>query len=149
MENIVTKKAGCVLVNIEKQKVILVFRNKDGECTFPKGHLEEGETLAECAVRETEEETGRKNHLVEEKELDIVRYTTSKGENVELHLYLAIDDGKTEKEIPEDLKEEPIEVYIDDVEDKIQFQNLKEFWIKSKHRVKKLIEEYNQNGRKI
>ena len=137
------------LVNKEKQKVILVFRNKDGECTFPKGHLEEGETLAECAVRETEEETGRKNHLVGEKELDIVRYITSKGENVELHLYLAIDDEKTEKEIPEDLKEEPVEIYIDDVEDEIQFQNLKEFWIKSKHRVKKLIEEYNQNGRKI
>ena len=141
MENTVTKKAGCVLINIEKQKVILVFRNKDGECTFPKGHLEEGETLTECAVRETEEETGRKNHLVEEKELDIVRYITSKGENVELHLYLAIDDGKTGKEIPEELKEEPVEVYIDDVEEKIQFENLKEFWIKSKQKVKKLIED--------
>lgn len=149
MENTVTKKAGCVLINIEKQKVILVFRDKDGECTFPKGHLEYGESLVECAVRETEEETGRKNHLVEEKELDIVRYITSKGENVELHLYLAIDEGKTEKEIPEELKEEPVEINIDDVEDKIQFQNLKEFWRKSKHRVKKLIEEYNKNGRKI
>ena len=49
------KKAGCILINYEKQKIALVCRNN--EYSFPKGHLEKGETIQECALRETIEET--------------------------------------------------------------------------------------------
>ena len=38
------KKAGCVLVNIETRQVGLVYRNKKNDYSFPKGHLEMGET---------------------------------------------------------------------------------------------------------
>ena len=42
-----TKKAGCILLD-KNNKVALVC--KDGKkFSFPKGHLEEGETLIECA----------------------------------------------------------------------------------------------------
>ena len=60
----VTQKAGTVLINKEKGQIALVYRKKLGDLSFPKGHLEEGETLEECAIRETIEETGRNCHLV-------------------------------------------------------------------------------------
>lgn len=65
------KKAGTILINIENKKIGLVYRPSKNDYTFPKGHLEVGETLQQCAVRETEEETGRKNHLINQVERDI------------------------------------------------------------------------------
>lgn len=39
-------------------EVLLVHRPKYDDWSFPKGKLEAGETLDECALREVEEETG-------------------------------------------------------------------------------------------
>ena len=44
------------LVTNEKNEVLLIFRR--GKWDLPKGKLDRGETLEECAVREVEEETG-------------------------------------------------------------------------------------------
>jgi len=131
-----TLKAGTILVNIENKKIGLIYRKDKIGYEFPKGHLEEGETLEECAIRETEEETGRKNHIVEE--LETVRYVTSKGEDVELHFYIAIDDGETNKNIVEEDREENIWAELDEVENKLIFNNLKRVWDNSKEKVIKL-----------
>ena len=132
-----TLKAGTILVNLENKKIGLIYRKDKIGYEFPKGHLEEGETLEECAIRETEEETGRKNHILEE--LETVNYVTSKGEDVELHFYIAIDDGKTDKNIVEEDKEENIWVEIAEVENKLTFNNLKRVWNNSKEKVIKLL----------
>ncbi len=121
-------KAGCVLINKENKKVGLVFRKKQADYSFAKGHLENGETLVECAKRETEEETGRKVELVSEKELGILSYITKKGENVDTYLYLAIDKGTIEKEIPENLKEKLEWIDFEKVEELLTHDDLKEFW---------------------
>ena len=131
-----TLKAGTILVNIENKKIGLIYRKDKIGYEFPKGHLEEGETLEECAIRETEEETGRKNHIVEE--LETVNYVTSKGEDVELHFYIAIDDGETDKNIVEEDREENIWAELDEVENKLIFNNLKRVWDNSKEKVIKL-----------
>ena len=57
-------KAGGGLVFNEDGKVLMMFRR--GKCDLPKGKLDEGESIEECAVREIEEETGLKE-LVREK----------------------------------------------------------------------------------
>ena len=132
-----TLKAGTILVNIENKKIDLIYRKDKIGYEFPKGHLEEGETLEECAIRETEEETGRKNHIIQE--LEIVNYVTSKGEDVELHFYLAVDDGETDKNIVEEDKEENIWVEVDEVENRLTFNNLKRVWNNSKEKVVKLL----------
>ena len=79
------KKAGCILINLQEKEIALVCRN--GEYSFPKGHLEKGETLAECAIRETKEETGHDCHLVSNKELSKIYYSNPKGENVEKTIF--------------------------------------------------------------
>lgn len=47
------------LVNNPADELLLIFRR--GKWDLPKGKLDEGEKLEDCAVREVEEETGLKN----------------------------------------------------------------------------------------
>ncbi len=49
------KSCGCIIIN-DKKEVLLVHHNK-GHWDFPKGHVEEGETEVETAIREVKEET--------------------------------------------------------------------------------------------
>ncbi len=75
------QKAGCILVNIKDQTIALVLRKKD-EYSFPKGHLEEGESLLECAVRETAEETKRECEILITEPIYTETYITPSGEDV-------------------------------------------------------------------
>lgn len=60
------------LVENEKGEVLLIFRR--GKWDLPKGKLDKGETIEQCAVREVEEETGLKN--IELKNLLAITYHT-------------------------------------------------------------------------
>lgn len=129
------QKAGCILINIDKKEIALVCRK--GEYSFPKGHLEKGETLKECAIRETKEETGHDCHLVDNKEISIIHYNNSRGEKVENYFYLAIDDGLSEEKIEEKDKEVTVWKAYDEIEDILSHQNLKDFWNEIKLKVKR------------
>lgn len=51
--------AGAVLYTIKQDEILyLLIRDFHGNYGFPKGHLEEGETLKEAAEREIREEVG-------------------------------------------------------------------------------------------
>lgn len=47
------------LVQNEKKQILLIFRR--GKWDLPKGKLDKGEKMEDCAVREVEEETGLQN----------------------------------------------------------------------------------------
>ncbi len=52
-------QAGGGLVQNEKKEILIIFRR--GKWDLPKGKLDKGEKLEDCAVREVEEETGLQN----------------------------------------------------------------------------------------
>ena len=60
------EKGGCIIISKENpQKVLLTKTSYFGDFFgFPKGHLENNETLEECAIRETREETGIKVKII-------------------------------------------------------------------------------------
>ncbi len=62
--------AGGGLVLNEAGELLMIFRR--GKWDLPKGKLDEGETIEQCAVREVEEETGLRN--VERGELISIGY---------------------------------------------------------------------------
>lgn len=134
-------KAGCILIDKQNKKVGLIFRKKQGDYSFAKGHLEKGETIIECAKRETEEETGRKIEIVSNKELGILSYITKKGENVDTYLYLALDQGILDKKIPDDLKEKLEWIEFDKVEEVLTHDDLKYFWDANKNYILTYLEK--------
>lgn len=135
-----TQKAGSILINLNTKKIGLIYRKKLDDYSFPKGHLEDGESLLDCAVRETEEETGRKNHLLSDIPSYKLEYTTPSGEEVENYMFISIDDGKTDKNIPEELQEKLVWVNYKDVASKLSYRDLIEMWNELKYDVLKIFD---------
>ena len=53
----ITEKAGCFLIKKETKEIALICRKKQEDYSFPKGHVENGESLKDAAIRESAEET--------------------------------------------------------------------------------------------
>jgi len=100
-------KAAGGLVKNHKGEILMIFRR--GKWDLPKGKLDAGETIEECALREVEEETGLKN-LELRKLLKITFHTYVQfGKHIlkETHWYSMIAKGnenlipQTEEDITE------------------------------------------------
>ncbi|CAN5129795.1 NUDIX domain-containing protein [soil metagenome] len=100
----VIKAAGGVVVN-KKREILMIFRR--GKWDLPKGKLEKGEKLEDCAVREVEEETGL-NEIQLHNKITITYHTFSEfGKHFlkEAHWYKMIYNGN-KRPVPQ--KEEDI-----------------------------------------
>ena len=83
------KAAGGIVVR--DGRVLLVHRPKYDDWSFPKGKLEEGETWADGAVRELEEETGLAVRLGPE--AGTAHYDVAQGPK-EVRYFLMSTDGE-------------------------------------------------------
>lgn len=64
---------GVVYRKTGPQTEVLMIHDRFGRTTLPKGHVEEGETIKETAMREVQEETGIKAKIVGDP-LGIIKY---------------------------------------------------------------------------
>ncbi len=131
------KKAGCILLNAKDHTIALVLR-KESEYSFPKGHLEEGEELISCALRETAEETKREGLILEDEPVYTETYVTPSGEDVIMYYFLAKDNGPSDN-TSEDTHP-TIWVPHDEVYDKLSYPSLKKVWDETKDKVKTYFE---------
>ena len=126
-------KAGCYLLDLENKKVALVYREKQKDYTFPKGHLDGNETLQECAVRETAEETKRVAKILGEFEPIVEKYMSSNGEDCECHMFIAIDNGASDNSSTDTHDVHWID--FEEVENKLSYENLRKVWMLVKDKV--------------
>lgn len=122
------KKAGCILINKETKEIGLVYRIKHKDYSFPKGHLEKNETLKECAIRETEEETSVNPIIIKDEPIKVLSYVDSNNDDVEVYYFLALENGLTKRKIKEKDKECLKWIKYDDVEKILSYPNLIELW---------------------
>ena len=127
-------KAGSILLSQDHRKVCLVKREKLKDYSFPKGHIEDKESLLECAIRETEEETSRACKAITTEPLGTIEYINYEGKVI-TYMFLCEDIGPTTKVIPDCDKEEPVWLDIKDVEKTLTYSNLREFWNNIKEKI--------------
>ena len=71
-------KAGTIV--IKDDLIAMIYRDYYDDYTFPKGHLEIGETILECAIRETEEETKISVEILDKNPIYIQKYKNKNDE---------------------------------------------------------------------
>ncbi|NLD87833.1 MAG: NUDIX domain-containing protein [Clostridiales bacterium] len=90
MEKRETSCGTIIVRKIGKLRYILLIRNKSGRhWSFPKGHVEIGETEEQTALRETREETGLEVSIRGDVEPVRVTYSPQKGVTKEVFYFLA------------------------------------------------------------
>ncbi len=134
-----TLKAGCFLVNQKDKTVALVYRAKKNDYSFPKGHLDEGESIEECAVRETAEETKRKAKILKEYDPFVERYTTPLGENCACYMYIALDNGKSDDDSAD--THDTHWIPFEKVEETLSYPSLKSTWNQIKDKIEIILKK--------
>ncbi len=132
------KKAGCVLIDTNNKTVAIVYRSKQKDYSFPKGHLEKNESFKECAIRETAEETKRDCVLLEDEPIYIEDYVTPGGEDVRMYYYLAKDTGPSDNDSLD--THDFYWIPFDEVGDILSYDGLKKVWNSIKDKVKSYLE---------
>lgn len=85
-----------------KDNKILMIKHNVGHWSFPKGHVEKGETEFETAIRETKEETNIDVEIICDKRF-IIEYSPKRGVLKKVVFFIA-------KPLSDDLKRQPEEI---------------------------------------
>ena len=137
----VTKKAGCFLIRKESREVVVIYRKRQNDYSFPKGHVEEGETLKQTAVREVAEETKRIAFIIDEYEPFVEKYTTPNGEECACYMFFAVDKGKSNNQSED--THDVVWTLVDKVLEVLSYDSLKNTWKSVEKIILEILEKDN------
>ena len=132
------KSCGCII--IEDKKVLLI-KQTNGIWGFPKGHVEEGETLKQTAVREVAEETKRIAFIIDEYEPFVEKYTTPNGEECACYMFFAVDKGKSNNQSED--THDVVWTPVDKVLEVLSYDSLKNTWKSVEKIILEILEKDN------
>ena len=135
----ITEKAGCFLIKEETKEIALIYRKKQEDYSFPKGHVDEGESLKEAAIRETAEETKRVAEIIDKYGPFVEKYTTPRGENCACYMFFAIDKGESDNQCED--THDIIWTPFDKVEEILSYDSLKNTWNSVKNTIIEILEK--------
>lgn len=117
------KSCGAVIINENK---ILMIKQKSGFYGFPKGHMEDFESEVETTIREVKEETNLDIEIESSLRFPI-SYLQKDNMTKEVVYYIA-EAINNEVKLQESELTDFEWVNIDEVENKLTFDNMKELW---------------------
>jgi len=137
------KSCGCIVLD---KRMVLLVKHNSGHWDFPKGHVEEGESEVETAIREVKEETGvdvevRKRH----------RYSISymPKSDVEKEVVFFLAKKKKGVELPQIEEVQKVEwVTWEEAFQRITFETSKELLRKAIHDNQEIWDIYDKNKMK-
>src|SRR3989339_484973 len=105
------EKAGTIIwrhsqTSNQKEEILLVHRQRYDDWSLPKGHLEEGETPLQAALRETKEETGFDCKFLTP--LPDFVYTMSSGEHARVFMFFGVLKDSSQNFDPQDTEVDEI-----------------------------------------
>jgi len=129
----VVKGGGIVLKQEDgKSYVLLIYRGNHKDWSFPKGHAESDESSIETVVREIKEECGIETEIT--RELPPNKYFNTKtNEETVTHMYLL--KPKSFKLRQEHGGDKVEWVPIDEVKDRLTYENLKNYFTSVKSEI--------------
>ena len=128
------KSCGCIVLNDKNQ--VLLIHNNAGHWDFPKGHVEEGETEIQTAIREVKEETNI-DVEVNDKYRYTVEYSPKEAVIKEVVLFLAKNISNNKEAQLEEVSEVQW-VDFEEALDKITYDTSKQVLQKLKEDLKEI-----------
>jgi 8-oxo-dGTP pyrophosphatase MutT (NUDIX family) len=127
MKKAIQKAGAIIFSSVNKNKIALRYGAGHKDWSFPKGHIELGESAEVAMLREIKEETGLSVKIV--KELPDLEYLNYGGENVSTKMFLV--ESKDDSELKPEFEGDDIKWFTyNEVIEKLTYDNLKEYFKK-------------------
>lgn len=138
----IIKKAGAIILSKENPELVaLLYRSKQQDWSFPKGHIEEGESIIETTCREITEETGLSVKIISDS-LPPMEFDHPKGDHIVVYIFIMQSENDTtiKKEFAGD---EIIWINYKEVANKLSYDNIKTYYQQVYAQVEKTINDLN------
>lgn len=134
-----TQKAGVlVLSRRDPSRVLVLYRKRENDWTFPKGHVEEGESALDTALRETKEETGLDIDPFGGEELPVLHYIYPEGGEVDVRMF--VGRSKNDDALKTEFDGDSLEwLSLDEVSERLSYDNVRQQYASFLPRLRELI----------
>ncbi len=134
----IVQKAGAIILSRENPALIaLLYRSKQNDWSFPKGHVEVGESVVDATKREIAEETGLRVRALEHT-LPAMEYMHPSGDQIIVHMFLMQSENDSDVK-PEFSGDKIVWVDVHEVSGRLSYENIKSYYLSIFNEVFKVV----------